>query len=213
MSKRLGACSLVILLAVAAPGCTREPGIHGRDTAAITHEADVRRGAAGVASLSDATVFDLEVELVDHDGQPVRLDALRGRPTVAAMIYTSCTAVCPRVTEEMIAIEQQLAGRDDDVRLALFSLDAARDTPAALRAFAAERRLDLDRWTLMATSEDGVRNLAAVLGVKYRPEPDGEFAHSALIVLIDRDGVIRHRQVGIGQDVRELLAAVRRLRQ
>ena len=90
----------------------------------------------------------------------------------------------------------------------LFSLDPGRDTPAALRRFAAEHALDRSRWRLLAASEDGVRDLSAVLGVKYKAEEGGEIAHSAMIFVIDREGVVRHRQVGLSQNPQELVAAL-----
>ena len=159
-----------------------------------------------------ASIFDLELPLIDHEGTALTLASLGGHVMLAAMVYTSCTSVCILVTEEMKAIERQLSGADDGVRFVLFSLDPGRDTPAAMRQFAANQRLDITRWRLLAAAEDGVRDLAAVLGVKYRAEEDGEIAHSAMIFVIDRDGVVRHRQLGVGQDAAPLRAALEQAR-
>ena len=131
---------------------------------------------------------------------------------VAAMVYTSCDSVCIMVTEQMKSDERQLAGVDNDVRYVLFSLDPGRDTPGAMRDFAAAQGLDATRWRLMAAAEDDVRTLAAVLGVRYQPEEGGEIAHSAMVFVIDARGVVRHRQVGVGTDSSELVAAVSRAR-
>jgi protein SCO1/2 len=125
------------------------------------------------------------------------------------MVYTSCTSVCPRVTENMQAVERLLpAGVREQASFVLFSLDPGRDTPVALQRFAVDHALDASRWRLFATSEDGVRDLSAVFGVKYRPEADGEIAHSAMIFVVDRTGVVRHRQVGITSDHDPLVRAV-----
>lgn len=177
-----------------------------RSAAASSPAAD---GAHGDGSI----IFDLDLALTDQDGRHLALTDLGGHVMVAAMMYSSCTSVCPRVTEDMKAIEAQLSRRDQsDVRFVLFSLDPGRDAPAALRRFAAEHGLDAARWRLLAASEDGVRDLAAVLGVKYKTEDSGEIAHSAMILVIDRGGVVRHRQVGLSQDSRELMAALARAR-
>jgi protein SCO1/2 len=164
------------------------------------------------ADASDESIFDLDLLLTDQDGRTLKLADLDGQVMVAAMVYTSCTSVCLRVTEEMKKIEQQLSGVDRDVRYVLFSLDPGRDTPDAMRQFARAHHLDTKRWRLVAASEDGVRDLAAVLGVKYQAEENGEIAHSAMVFVIDEDGVVRHRQVGVGQDPTELVAAVRTVR-
>jgi protein SCO1/2 len=94
------------------------------------------------------------------------------------------------------------------VSFVLVSLDPPRDSPRALRRFAREHHLDLTRWRLLAPSEEDVRDVAAVLGVRYGPAASGEIVHSGLIVALDRNGVVRHRQVGVGQGLKPLLDAV-----
>lgn len=159
------------------------------------------------------SIYALDLPFTDQDGRELALADLRGRVMIAAMMYSTCKSVCPRVTEDMKGIERQLSAQDRErVGFVLFSLDPGRDTPAALRAFAEARGLDLGRWRLLAASEDGVRDLAAVLGVKYAAEAGGEIAHSAMIFVIDRDGVVRHRQTGLSQDPRDLIAALARTR-
>jgi protein SCO1/2 len=176
---------------------------------------DSRRAAAAPRTAADdrddeaGSLFDLPVALVDQDGRHLSLRDLGGRPLVAAMIYTSCTAVCPRITEDMKAIEAK-AGADADVSFVLFSLDPARDTPAALRQFAVDHRLG-PRWRLVSASDEGVRDLAAALGIKYNDLKNGEIAHAATIFVLDRNGVITHRQTGLTTDFQPLLAALTRL--
>jgi protein SCO1/2 len=161
------------------------------------------------AGSSAQTIYDLELPLTDQDGRTLALADLRGQVLVAAMIYSSCTSVCPRVTEDMKSVDKQLSGPDrKDVGFVLFSLDPGRDTPAALRRFAAEHALGPSRWRLLASSEDGVRDLSAVLGMKYKAEDNGEIAHAAMIFVIDREGVVRHRQLGLSPDSHELQSAL-----
>jgi protein SCO1/2 len=199
---RLRVALCVTAVCVGASGCRPEAGPPAPAT-------DARAPAPSPgAAADDASVFALDVTLVDQDGTRAQLEDLAGHLTVATMMYASCTSVCPRVTEDMKAIERQLGSRAKDIRFVLFSLDPGRDTPRALRQFATDHHLDLARWRLFAASEDGVRDLAAVLGVKYAPESSGDIAHSAIIVVVDRQGVVRHRQLGVGQDPSALLDAV-----
>jgi protein SCO1/2 len=193
----------VVLLGLAAvlAACT------SGDDDARQRDASAKPEVAG--SSGGQSIYDLDLSLTDQDGHTLALADLRGRVLVAAMIYTSCTSVCPRVTEDMKGVEKQLsAGDRKNVGFVLFSLDPGRDTPAALRRFAAEHALDPSRWRLFAASEDGVRDLSAVLGVKYKAEDNGEIAHSAMIFIIDREGVIRHRQLGLNPDPHELTSAL-----
>jgi protein SCO1/2 len=157
----------------------------------------------------ERSIFDLDLDLVDQDARALTLADLGDRAMVAAMVYSTCTTVCPRITEDMKTLEARLPdAAKGDVRFALFSIDPGRDTPEALRAFATDHKLDTSRWRLMAASEDDVRDLAAALGVRYSREENGEFAHSAMIFVIDKAGIVRHRQVGVGQDAGEIIAAL-----
>ena len=155
------------------------------------------------------SVYDLDIPLIDAAGRRASLSDLRGRVVVASMMYTSCTAICPAIAEDMKAIERRVPdAQRAAVAFTLFSIDPRRDTPRALARFATERGLARPGWRLFATSEDGVRTLAAVLGARYAPEPAGGIAHSALIVVIDRDGVLRHRQAGVSTGVEAVVQAI-----
>lgn len=172
------------------------------------------RPAAGAAAAeAGPSIYDLDLALVDDTGRALHLADLRGQALIAAMMYASCTSVCPQVTEDMKTIERQLGTRvARDVTFVLFSLDPGRDTPQALHRFGAEHGLDPSRWRLFAESEDGTRDLAAVLGVKYKRQISGDLAHSAMIFVIDRNGVVRHRQVGLTGDPHDLVEALAQAR-
>jgi protein SCO1/2 len=109
------------------------------------------------------------------------------------MVYTHCTATCPLALGELKRIA---AATDTSVGLVLVTLDPARDTPSALATYAQERGLDASRWTLLAGSDDDVRELAAALSVRYRTLGPDAIAHSNVITLLDANGVIVHQQSG-----------------
>lgn len=194
----------VLLVCAAASACGRTGVVSPPPPSASRASASahaVEEDAAG-------SIFALDVALVDQNGATLRLADLAGHPMVVTMGYASCTSVCPRVIEDMKAVERALGARAQDVRFVLLSLDAARDSPPALRQFARDHHLDLARWRLLAASDEGVRDLAAVLGVRYAPAASGEIVHSALIVVVDRSGVVRYRQLGVGQDPKPLVDAI-----
>lgn len=194
-----GVPALVVLLAVAGTAtCARHTNVPLE-----------RATAAGTLTMAGPSIYDLDMPLVESDGHTLALSDLRGRTIVAAMIYTSCTSVCPRIAEDMKAIEQQIPEAERDrVNFAMFSLDPERDTPSVLRRFAEEHRLDRPRWRLFAASADDARVLAAALGLKYAREASGELAHSATIFVIDAAGVVRHRQLGLSAGPADAVRAV-----
>ena len=87
-----------------------------------------------------------------------------------------------------------------------------RDDPEALMSVARKRKLDEARWSLASPTQDNVRGVAGVLGVRYRQLADGEFNHTSALVLLDRDGRIVARTEQIGSQVDpEFVAEVRRV--
>ena len=205
---------LLTLCALAAfwAGCQNQP--HANDAPARAASAGSVAPATSAATTgASPSLFEMTFELTDQDGRTRHIADFRGKPFVASMIYTNCTSVCPRVTADLQALERALpAGDRRSVRFVLFSLDPERDTPEALRRFARERGLDPDRWTLLSTDADDMRTLAAVLGVRFRPDEGGEIAHTATIAVVDADGVVRHQQKGLTGDSAPLLAALRAAR-
>jgi protein SCO1/2 len=91
----------------------------------------------------------------------------------------------------------------------LVTIDGARDTPERLRALAGERQLPLDRWTFLRGSDADVRELAMVLGVQYRRLANGNYAHSAMLTLLDPEGRISVQIEGLRRPKRPIVDRIR----
>jgi protein SCO1/2 len=138
------------------------------------------------------------------------LGDLRGKIQVLAMSYTSCEYACPIVVEMMQRLEASLLPELlAQVGFVMVTFDPQRDTPAVLKAFSEKRQLDLQHWTLLHGQPDDVLELAVLLGVKYKRMPQGGFAHSNLITVLNKDGEIVHRYLGLHQNMDEALRAIR----
>jgi len=140
----------------------------------------------------------------------VGLDLFRGNPVLISMFYATCPDACPLLIADLQRIERELPPRvKADLRIVLVSLDPERDTPDALRALAQTRHVDESRWRLLRAPEDTVREIAAVLGIKYRRLPDGSFNHSSVITLLDPTGAIVARDEAVGGPHEVLLRSLR----
>lgn len=155
--------------------------------------------ASPVSPVSDFSVYDLETAWTDQAGRARTLGSLAGRPQVVAMVYTRCAHTCPAIIAEFKRLEATAPAGAETTGFVLVSLDPARDTPARLAEFAESARLDPARWTLLTGDEDGVREMAAVLGIRYRLEEGGEVSHANAYRVLDADGRIVHRQEVLGQ--------------
>jgi len=157
--------------------------------------------------LPGGSIYNLESSWTTQDGTAAKVDSLRGEPVIAAMIYTSCKDMCPAIVADMLWIEKHLPPRAvGHVRFALFSFDSLVDTPVRLKGYAAEHGMDAGAWTLFHSDPDAVRELAAALGVRYRPDGKGGFDHASVISLIDADGTIVFQQKGTEVTPKELVA-------
>ena len=167
---------------------------------------------AGAATpLPADSAYRLQDAYTDQAGREFRLADGRGTPRVVAMFYTSCRYVCPLIIDSAKGVEKGLSPAERArVGFLLVSLDPARDDTAALKSVFDKRRLDPARWTLARTEAPGVRRLAAVLGIRYRPLADGEFNHTSALVLLDGEGSVlaRTEQLGAVPDP-AFLAAVK----
>jgi len=131
------------------------------------------------------------------------------RPSV---IFTGSVARYPELDPDDIiallflnqAIEVYMRERAEFV---LVSFDVARDTPSSLAQYRAERSLGA-QWTLLHGDGDGIRELAALLGVKYRQESDGAFSHSNVITVLNPQGEITYQRVGLNGGVDEAASAL-----
>jgi protein SCO1/2 len=135
------------------------------------------------------------------------ISEFRGHPVLITMFYGRCPAACPLLTSDLKRIERQLTdSARSKVRVLMVSFDAARDTPVELKRLMTERGMDATRWTLASANDENARELAGVLGIRYRKLDNGEFFHSSSIVALDAMGRPRARMDGVGGDVSALVA-------
>jgi protein SCO1 len=168
-------------------------------------------GSQPAADLPSDSLYRLDLSLVDQDARASKLADLRGKPVLIAMFYSSCKFVCPLIIDTLQRTERALTDSDRmRLRVVMVSFDPQRDTPPALKAVAAERHVDQTRWKLARTEATSVRKLAAVLDVQYRALANGDFNHSSVITLLDRDGRILARSDRMGELDATFLTAVQR---
>jgi len=97
------------------------------------------------------------------------------------------------------------------VGFTLVSFDGKRDTPAALADYRHARHLPAESWTLLRGRPDDVLELAALLGIKYKEDARGQFAHSNVITILNSQGEIVQQRIGLNQENHETIRLIQRL--
>ncbi len=130
-----------------------------------------------------------DVAFVTSAGTTVRLGALRGKPLVISLIYTSCAGICPATTRQLAAAVQVARGilGVDGFNVLSVGFDVARDTPQALGAFAAQQRAGDAHWLFAGGSQDAVDALARDTGFRFAPLGGG-FEHLIQTTVLDGRG-------------------------
>ena len=138
--------------------------------------------------------------LTDQDGLEVELSDFRGKVVVMDFIYTRCPDICGELNYKLQGVWHQLeAELRQDFDLISVSFDLY-DTHEVLKQY--DKFYDVPRWQFLTGTEKQIHQVTNDYGVFYEMKMAGaeqahesshavEFDHSIVIVLIDRDGMVR----------------------
>lgn len=197
--------ALIIFLSTVLISCNKKSEVKTRSCCST------EKSVVAPKELSGESVYNLTSSWTTQKNENLKLDHFRNKITVAAMVFTHCESACPRIVADMQRIESNLTGKElQQVTFLLISMDPERDTPARLKEFSAEHKLNAN-WTLICSTLDATMEIANVLGVKVKKLEGGGFDHSNIIHVFDQGGVITHQQNGFDVEQEETLKAIRDL--
>jgi protein SCO1/2 len=78
------------------------------------------------------------VHLIRDDGRTVSLpeEMNDGRPVILNFVFTTCSSICPLMSQVLAQFQRKLGADRDRVHLMSISIDPEEDTPARLREYA-----------------------------------------------------------------------------
>jgi len=155
------------------------------------------KGEAAPAELLDAGIVMLQksrsmpaLQLTDQEGQPQRLDELKGKWTLVFFGYTFCPDICPTTLAELRQLHGDLpAEAREQLRVVMVSVDPHRDTPAQLKQYLGY----FDAGFIGLTGEPAqIQEAANALGIPYIPGDSSQenytVDHSGNLALLDPSG-------------------------
>ena len=146
------------------------------------------------------------MQLLNQNGQSLRLPDLQGKVTLFNFIFTSCSSVCPVQTHALV---QMLDGLPPEVRtrvhLVSVSLDPLSDTPQALKVFAKRFNADRDNWSFVTGRPQDIERLAESLWLFQNGKGRAALeTHDISLWIIDVQGSVRLRLGGNPPDAQRL---------
>jgi protein SCO1/2 len=132
-----------------------------------------------------------DLSLTDQSGRPFRLSEQRGAVVLVFFGFTSCPDVCPTALADLASVRRKLGADAERVRVAMVTVDPARDTPETLQRYVT--RFDPTFIGLTGTPEQlAATNKAYGVTAIRRDLPGSALKytidHSAYVYVIDRAG-------------------------
>jgi protein SCO1/2 len=113
-----------------------------------------------------------DAEFKTQDNRTVRFytDLLQGKKVLINFMYRECSNTCPRTTANLVAVQRDFGSRvGRDVFFISISLRPDVDTPAALKAYAADHGCG-PGWTFLCGAMKDVDVLRRKLGLVDNPD-------------------------------------------
>jgi protein SCO1/2 len=155
-----------------------DPSAAGHDHSA--HQAQVASAGSALAQQRMASYQAPALTLIDQRGRKVDFNKTLddGRPVILNFIFTSCTTICPVMTQILLQVQAKLGDDRGRVHMVSVSIDPEYDTPARLMDYAKQNQTGAQWDFYTGSSEDSIRVQKAFDA--YR---GGKMNHEAVVLL------------------------------
>ena len=165
--------------------------------------------SASSASVARSGDIAPDFVLTDQNGARVSSADLRGRYALVDFVYTRCTGPCPILTSLQVDLQRKLAPEQrDQVRFVSITLDPEFDTPEILALYARSRGADLATWSFLTGPPAEVADVVKRFGVGTLRAADGQIDHVVATFLVDPQGRIVRRWLGLENGAEERRAEI-----
>lgn len=145
----------------------------------------------------------------DQDGKIITDKTVSGKIHIADFMFTSCAAICPRITKNLIKLSKAFE-QDTSIIILSFSVTPWIDTEKKLKAYKEDHGITNPNWYFLTGDKSEIYLLARK---SYFAEEDlgyskdsSTFLHTEHIILVDTTGRIRGIYNGTLQlDIEQLI--------
>lgn len=136
--------------------------------------------------------------LTNQNGVLTTLADFTNRVWVADIVFSRCAGPCPRMTQQMQQVQENLPAKSA-AKLVTLTTDPEFDTPAQLKKYGTHFGADFNRWTFLTGEKIQIGMLAAnslkLSAQPVKPEDQKDdadlFIHTTIFVIVDKRAQLR----------------------
>ena len=156
-----------------------------------------------------------DFELVNQNGKTITQQDYKDKIYVADFFFTTCLTICPIMTKNMAAVQEEIASYPD-VMLLSHSVTPQIDTVAQLRRYADEKGVLDEKWNLVTGDKAQIYELARKSYLAVKTDGNGgefDMVHTENFILVDKERRIRGYYDGTNiEEMEKLLSDIAILR-
>ncbi len=130
---------------------------------------------------------------VSQTGNTITQDSLRGKIWVADVFFTTCTSICPKLSQGLQKIQTAFAD-DPEVKLVSFSVDPEYDSLSILQVYAAQYGARPHQWYMLTGNKTDlykVEHEDFFFSATEDEDKTIKFVHDNTLRLVDKEGRFR----------------------
>ncbi|MDP4175065.1 MAG: SCO family protein [Bacteroidota bacterium] len=148
------------------------------------------------------STIPLDLTFLDENGKKVKLSSLVNKPTVMALVYYHCPAMCsPMLMGLAEVVDRTDLEPGKDYNIVTISFDP-KETPAYAKKWREERLSTMKKslpngaWTFMTGDSVSIRKLTDASGFYYQKDRDSNYAHMSSLIMLSPQGKITRYILG-----------------
>jgi len=144
-----------------------------------------------------------EFAFLNQDSLLITNHDYKGMVYVVDFFFTSCPTICPKMTNNMVYLQNELKDYED-FGIASFTINPKRDSPRILKKYTENYKITDPDWNLLTGDREDLYDLANAgfnIYAAENPEVPGGFEHNGFFALIDQEGYIRSRYDASGNPI------------
>lgn len=133
-------------------------------------------------------------KFVNQNGDTVSDKTYDGKIYVADYFFTTCKTICPKMTSELIRVQEKFAYTNGMVQILSHTVNPENDSVPVLKAYANMVHADQKMWNFVTGDKKQLYDVARNGYLLNALEGDGgpdDFIHSELFILVDKEKHIR----------------------